>query len=199
MYIIGITGGVGAGKSEILKYLKTHYDAFAIKADDVGHILMQEDKTTCEAIIKLLGQDVLDDNKVLDRQKIAQKVYADKALLDKLSAIIHPAVKAYIKLKIDEQSAMNRKCFLIEAALLLEDNYDQICNEIWYIDASKEVRLKRLKESRAYSDEKVGQIMSNQLSAAEFKARCDLTLNNNDGFGETIKQIELRMQKYENV
>jgi len=88
---------------------------------------------------------------------------------------------------------------LIEAALLIEDDYGQICDEMWYVYASKETRLKRLKESRAYSDEKVRQIMSNQLSEEEFEDNCAFTLNNDDKFDEVIKQIELRMQKYENV
>jgi len=99
MYIIGITGGVGAGKSTIVKYVEEHYDAYITKADDVGHILMRDDKQIQQAIVDLLGSDILDKD-VLDRKKIAQKVYADKALLDKLNAIIHPAVKQYIKSEI---------------------------------------------------------------------------------------------------
>ena len=198
MYIIGITGGVGAGKSTIVKYVEEHYDAYITKADDVGHILMRDDKQIQQAIVDLLGSDILDKD-VLDRKKIAQKVYADKALLDKLNAIIHPAVKQYIKSEIKQQRFAERKYFLIEAALLIEDDYGQICDEMWYVYASKETRLKRLKESRAYSDEKVRQIMSNQLSEEEFEDNCAFTLNNDDKFDEVIKQIELRMQKYENV
>jgi len=199
MKVIGITGGVGSGKSEILQYLQDQYQAFIIKADEVGHLALAKEGSCYNQIVDLLGEAVLADDGELNRHQIAAKVFARPELLDGLNNIIHPFVKSYIKVKIALKRQQNSRYFFIEAALLLEDNYEQICDEIWYIYVTKELRYQRLKASRHYSDEKITQIMNNQLSEDEFRRRCDWTIDNSGTLGETIKQIELRMQEYENV
>lgn len=195
MPVIGVTGGIGAGKSEILQYMASHYDAVVVQADRIGHLLMQPGGVCYQPVIKLLGTSIIKADQLLDRSKIAAIVYADKRQLLQLNEIIHPAVKTYIKKKIEQQRACGTRYFLIEAALLLEDHYDQICDEIWYIYAKEEIRRDRLKKSRGYSDSKIDQILASQLTEEEFRQRCDVTLNNSDTLEETIKQIELRMRK----
>jgi dephospho-CoA kinase len=199
MKVIGITGGVGSGKSEILQYLQEQYQAFIIKADEVGHLALAKEGRCYNQIVDLLGEEVLADDGELNRHQIAAKVFARPELLDGLNNIVHPFVKSYIKVKIALKHQQNSRYFFIEAALLLEDNYEQICDEIWYIYVAKELRYQRLKDSRHYSDEKITQIMNNQLSEDEFRRHCDWTIDNSGTLGETIKQIELRMQEYENV
>ena len=78
----------------------------------------------------------------------------------------------------------------MEAALLIEDNYDKICDEIWYIYVSKENRRKRLKESRHYSDEKIDRIFASQLSEEEFKKSSDVFINNDIDIVNTYRQID---------
>jgi len=195
MRIIGITGGVGAGKSEVMDYVASHYDAAVIKADQAGHLLMQPGQVCYQPVIELLGQCIIADNRELDRSKIAAIVYNDKGLLKRLNGIIHPAVKAYILQQINQHKASGRSYFFIEAALLLEDHYDQICDEVWYIYAHPDVRCRRLQESRGYSKEKINKIMSNQLADEVFAQRCDVKIDNSNEREDTKRQIDFRMQR----
>ena len=197
MHIIGITGGVGAGKSEIIKYLSEHYGVDIAKADEIGHLGLQQDSVCYSHIIDLLGSDIIDEGGLLNREKISAIVHADKEKLTHLDAILHPFVKQCIIKMIIDARELGKQYFFIEAALLLEDNYDQICDEVWYIYAKNDIRCGRLSKSRGYSKEKINQIMANQLTEDEFRNKCDFVIDNSDEFVKTIKQIDSRMQKYE--
>lgn len=199
MIVIGITGGVGSGKSEVLKYLGEHYDAAVIQADTVGHLLMRKGNCCYQPVIDLLGSSIIEDDGELGRRRIAALVYADDKLLAGLNQIIHPAVKSCISQEMAREEKLGRAFFFVEAALLLEDHYDRICDEIWYIYAEEAVRRARLKMSRGYSEEKISGILKNQLSEAEFRSRCQYTIDNSGNFENTKIQIDARMQKYENV
>ncbi|MCC8136845.1 MAG: dephospho-CoA kinase [Clostridiales bacterium] len=172
--ILGITGGVGAGKSTILTYLKERYGARTLEADAVAHLLQQPGLPCWERIVDTFGTDILCADRTIDRRKLGTVVYADRTKLDKLNAIVHPAVKTYICREITH----NRSFVVIEAALLLEDHYEEICDEIWYIYADESIREERLVKSRDYSHEKVRQIMGNQLKEDEFRRRCQVVIDN---------------------
>lgn len=199
MHIIGITGGVGAGKSEIVKYLQENYKAYVAKTDDIGHRGIKKGEDCYLRVIDLLGFDIIDEDGELNRTKIAAIVHEDKDKLTKLDAIIHPFVRNYIIKMIEDTNGQDNEYFFIEAALLLEDNYDQICDEVWYVYADCDTRCTRLGKSRNYSEEKSRQIMANQLSEDEFKKRCDFAIDNSGDFTNTAKQIDARMQKYETM
>ena len=158
MKIIGVTGGVGAGKSEILNALASDWKAVIVKADEVGHLVMEPSGSCYQPIIQLFGKDVVASDGKLDRAKIAACVFGNKELLEQLNAIVHPAVKAYIKNAIKQEQEKNTPIFVVEAALLIEDHYDEICDELWYIYADEATRAQRLQEHRGYSKEKIAGI-----------------------------------------
>ena len=80
--------------------------------------------------------------------------------------------------------------FVVEAALLLEDHYDVLCDELWYIHTDESVRKKRLKETRGYDDEKIAGIMANQKSPEEFKSACQVVIDNSSNLADTYRQID---------
>lgn len=124
MRVIGVTGGVGSGKSFVLNYIEEHFDARVVKADDVGHLLMMPGQVCYEPVIQLFGDWVVNEDGSLNRETIAQIVFEKKDMLEKLNKIIHPAVKKYIIREIERSKKEETEFFFIEAALLLEDNYD---------------------------------------------------------------------------
>ncbi len=194
MKVIGITGGVGAGKSEILKYLKEQHGAVVVEADKVGHLLMEPGKRCYQEILEIFGEHILNKDQTINRGALGKIVFADKALLEKLNRIIHPGVKAYIAEQIEREKAAGKTdYFVVEAALLLEDHYDVICDEIWYIDTNTEVRKVRLKESRGYDEEKIASIMANQKSPEEFKNACQAVIDNSGNLTDTHKQIDKQL------
>ena len=185
MRVIGVTGGVGSGKSAVLNYIEAHFDARIVKADEVGHMLMMPWGKCFEPVVKLFGDWVVREDGSLDRQAIAQIVFKDPEMLKKLNAIIHPEVKKYIVREIERSRKEETEFFFIEAALLLEEKYDEICDEIWYIYCEKEVRIERLRRDRGYSDERIRQVMENQLSDEEYEAHCDFQLYNDEDVAHT--------------
>ena len=199
MKVIGVTGGVGAGKSEILNFIADNWNATVVEADEVGYLVMKPGKSCFAPIVELFGPAILQADGTLDRAKIAQMVFEDKELLEKLNAIVHPAVKKYIRKAIKREEENETDFFIVEAALLIEDKYDEICDELWYIYADEETRTERLMKNRGYSEEKVKSIFANQLSEDEFSEHCDFEIDNSGDFEDTKEQITQRMQMYETM
>lgn len=198
MKVLGITGGVGAGKSTILSYLNKKYNAKVILADEVGRQLQQPGEESFRRIVEVFGSAILLPDGSLDRARLADTVFADKEMLARLNAIIHPAVKKRITAQLAYERQKKEVPFcVIEAALLLEDGYDQICDEIWYVYTKPDIRMKRLAASRGYSDEKTQQIMSNQPDDGIYRKKCKFVIDNSDDIVEnTYEQIDKGLREH---
>lgn len=191
MKIIGITGGVGAGKSEVLDYLAANHNCRVIKADQAAHQLEEPGEACFEPLIALLGNEILDAAGTIDRRKMAARIFADSALLQKVNDIVHPAVKQYLLSEIAREKESGKRDFLfIEAALLIEEGYAGIVDELWYIRADGDTRRRRLKESRGYPDEKIDAILKSQLSDEAFLKHCGVVIENNGALVSVYEQIE---------
>ena len=130
----------------------------------------------------------------IDKGKMAALIFGDEKLLAQVNGIVHPAVKREICRVIEEERKTGRLRYLfIEAALLIEDGYEQIVDEMWYIHAKEQIRRQRLKESRHYPDEKIDRIMQGQLSEAEFYRHCPVVIENNDTMESVYRQIEEKL------
>lgn len=197
MYVIGITGGVGAGKSEVLKIIKESCNCTIIIADELAKTLEKRGHTCYEKLVELLGDDILDEELQIVPKLMAEKVFFEDGMLQKVDAIVHPAVKEEILDRIEaEQERGEFDFFFIEAALLIEDGYDLICDDLWYIYASKETRSARLRSSRGYSDEKIKSIMDSQLDEETFRRYCSEEINNDGDVIDTRAQIAEIINRY---
>jgi len=190
--IIGITGGVGSGKSVVLNYLKEKYQAVIIEADRLAEKLMEPGEMVYLAVVEAFSEEILDaETKKIDRKKMAEIVFHDSEKLEELNSIVHPLVKKAILQSISTWEKGGRKQpFVIEAALLIQDGYKKICDEIWYIHVSKEVRITRLISSRGYSREKCLSIMENQPGDEYFTENTNLTIENDGELAEVFKAID---------
>ena len=196
MKLIGITGGVGAGKSQGLSYLASRCRCRILLADEVGNEVKLPGQPCYEQLVELLGKDVLAEDGTIDRGRMAEKIFADAGLLSQVNGIIHPAVRVYILQEVEkERSLGNVDFFFLEAALLIEEGYDRVVDELWYIYADEEVRRGRLKESRGYSDAKIDRIFRSQLSEEEFRSHCQRVIENNGDLQETCRQIDDMLAK----
>lgn len=194
MKVVGITGGIGAGKSQILAYLKEHTRCHIIIADQVAHELEEPGGRCYQPIVSILGTAILTEDGRIDRAKMAAGIFADGKLLSQINEIVHPAVKEYITGAIAEERAGDRIDYLfIEAALLIEDGYKTIVDELWYIHTDIQVRRERLKASRGYSDEKIDSIMNGQLSEEEFYGQCSVVIDNSGTLDSVYRQIDKKL------
>lgn len=194
MIILGITGGIGCGKSEICQELKNRYGAFVMTADTISHEMLKPGSSCYDELTELLGEEMKKPDGSFDRKKVGDLAFAKPEIITGMNEILHPAVLDRIFDLLDLAEQKKRKLAVIEAALLLEAGYKQYCTEVWYIYASEKTRVKRLKASRALSDEKIANIMSNQLSEEEFREACDYTIDNNLDFDITAMQIKERLK-----
>lgn len=191
MKTIGVTGGVGAGKSLVLNYLQNHYNARVYLADDIANDLKLPGQSCYDKIIELLGRNIIDSEGLIDKNKMAEKIFSHKELLDEVNRIIHPAVKEYVLSQIElERKKGEIDYFILEAALLIEEGYDRILDELWYIHADTSVRSRRLKETRNYTRDKIDHIMASQLSETEFRKHCKVVINNNSDEEALYSQID---------
>lgn len=197
MRIIGITGGVGAGKSEILSYIGNNYNCEIILADEVAHKVRAPGGRCFDELVELLGAEVLTMEGQIDRRKMADKIFSDENILKSVNALIHPAVKDYIQEVIKRSRQEAKLDFLfIEAALLIEDGYENIVDELWYIYTEESERRRRLKKARNYSDEKITGILSKQLSESEYRKHCRVVIDNSRKLQYTYEQIDKKLEEY---
>ncbi len=197
MRIIGITGGVGAGKSALLTYIAQNYNCKIILADEVAHKVKEPGQPCYEKLKALLSSDILNEDGTIHKGRMAAKIFESEELLTKVNQIVHPAVKKMILDEIADARDKGVFDFLfLEAALLIEDGYLNIVDEMWYIYAREDVRRMRLKLSRHYSDEKIDAIMKSQLTEEEFRKHCRVTIDNSEGLKEAYQQIDMRLGEY---
>ena len=188
---IGITGGIGAGKSEILRYIKEHYSCEIYLADEVAHQVQEPGQPCFDKLVALLGREILAEDGTIEKSAMAAKIFSDEGLLQKVNEIVHPAVMDYITEKYEQANDLGEvDYFFVEAALLIEAGYKQIVDELWYIHAKREVREERLRVSRGYSDQRIADIMSKQLSEEEFFKECDFVIDNSGNLEEACRQID---------
>lgn len=193
---IGITGGVGAGKTEILSFLDKKPGIRVMLADEIAHMLMCPGQDVYERICEeFQGEDIfVEDGKIesaFDSQKLGNLIFSDIRKRERLNKIVHPAVKEYVKEQYKIEQERGKLDFLfLEAALLIEEHYNEICDELWYIYTNEKNRRIRLKLSRNYSDDKIDGILRSQLTEAEFRKATSVVIDNNGSLEESFLQIE---------
>ncbi|MBS6645161.1 MAG: dephospho-CoA kinase [Clostridiaceae bacterium] len=184
--VIGLTGGIGSGKSRILEILREEYGAEVIQADEVARQLEEPGQEGYCKIIEALGTDFLDEDKSINRGKLSHLIFKDKSALNTINSIIHPLVWKSIKEQVKSSEA---SLIVVEAALLAK-NVDDIYDELWYVYTSRDNRIRRLAESRGYSAEKSLSIMDSQPHDTEFFACASQVIDNNKSLDEVRKQLK---------
>lgn len=190
MQVIGITGGVGAGKSAILEYLEQNYRVKNLIADKIAKRLMEPGSECYRKLLKFLPVEVYNDDETINRGALSAAIFSSDELRVRVNEVMHPAVKEYIIGQIAEQERMGILDYVIvEAALLIEENYGEICDELWYVRTSEEIRKKRIMRSRGYSEEQVENMFRSQLSDSEYRKHCQVVIENNGTREETFYQV----------
>ena len=184
--VIGITGGVGAGKSTVLNIMREMYQAEIILTDEVSHKLMQPGTECYKCLVELLGTEVLAEDGTFDKKKLGGLIFGSKEIAAQVNGIVHPKVRDAVKAQIADSSS---KLIVVESALLIEAGFKPLCDEIWYVYVSTQERVKRLYEQRGYAEVKSYSIIHNQLSHERFKRESDRLIDNGSSREYTRRQI----------
>ncbi len=193
MRVIGLTGGVGSGKSLVAQILKQETGAELILTDDVGHIVTDKGGSAFDLVVERFGNEIVSETGEIDRKRLADIVFNDKKAIKDLNDIVHPKVKEYI-----EQYIENRKekagNIILESAILFETECDKYCDEIWYVYVPRNIRIERLKDSRGYSVEKCEAVMASQKPDDFYISRSDRVIKN-DGSVEKLREYLKNISK----
>lgn len=182
MRVIGLTGGVGAGKSLVSDLLHKRYGAEVILADEVSHDLMESGQPGYQAVVEALGDSFLKPDGSIDRAKLAGIIFKDDKARNTVNSIIHPMTWKTIEEKI---SASQADLIVVEFAVVSKRDRERF-DELWYVRASIEVRAKRLRENRGYDEARIKGIMDSQLTEEEFMKIADRVIDN-DGSIEDLR------------
>jgi len=191
MLFIGITGGIGAGKSTVLSLLKENFNCRVLLADEVAADLMKAGTPSFDKVVSLpWEQPIVGKDGEIDRPLMAKQMFANDSLRQAVNKIVHPAVEEEVLNQVEEERKKhNIEYFFFEAALLIECGYGKLVDEMWYIYADESVRAARLKASRGYTDERIQNTISKQRSDASFREHSDRVIDNSGGKEQTLSQL----------
>lgn len=210
MKLIGVTGGVGAGKSEILNHMKSNYNCRILLADEAARALEAPGGAIYEPLISLLEEYpaadpatgkaaapiTLEDGRI-NNPEMARRIFSEPELLKKVNNLVHPAVKEYILSAFAQEKEAGRlDFFVVEAALLIECGYGEDVDAMWYIYCDENERRRRLKSSRGYSDEKIDNILRSQLSEQTFRENADIVIDNSGSIENARAQVDDALRAY---
>lgn len=188
MYVIGLAGGVGSGKTEVARCLKEQYGAELLLTDELGHLVMEKGQDGYDRVIERFGEEILDGEEQIDRERLAQVIFEEEQAREDLEQIIHPAVHRYIRKFLGEHRDQE-ELVVLESALFFESGCDAYCQEVWYVYVPKKIRIARLMQGRGYTREKCEAVIASQMGQRELLSHCQKVLLNDRGMSEIPVQI----------
>lgn len=192
--VIGITGGAGCGKTTVIRQLEACLPARFLHCDEIGHELMQPGGATYRALVQEYGDGILEQGRI-SRERLGRLAYATEEAHERLNAITHPLIRAEVERRLQQLSKQRFDGIVfLEAALLFESGFHLMCDEVWYVHAPLADRVRRLKEDRGYSEEKIAAVLEHQLSEQEFEKRSDFVIENPDGGSLPMEAIRRRLK-----
>jgi len=194
MFIIGLTGGIGTGKSTVAGILK-EFGAAVVDADRVGHEIYHSHSIVWKEIVSRFGQQILQPSGEIDRKKLGAIVFSDSNARATLNRIVHPRIYERIEQKIEELAEHKIQVTVIEAAILIEARWDSVTDEVWVVESPITAVLTRLRENRGLSEEEATIRTSVQISDGERRRRADGVIDNSGDINMLRKNIESLWKK----
>ena len=191
MLVIGLTGGIGTGKTEVSRMLQD-LGAVVINADQVGHEAYTPHSETWNAVVQAFGDSILTENGEIDRRKLGGIVFADPEQLALLNGIMHPRMAAIVREKLAGIREGGADVAVVEAAVLFEAGWDRLVDEVWTTESPLESVVARLQERNGFEPEEIRKRVASQMSSGERSRRATETISNAgdlDGLKSTVKEL----------
>jgi dephospho-CoA kinase len=188
MLVIGLTGGIGTGKSAVSEMMQA-LGAVVINADLVGHEVYIPNSEGWHAVVGAFGKEILQESGEIDRRKLGGVVFSDPERMTELNRIMHPRIAAMIAVKLDELRAREVQVAVVEAAILLEAGWESLVDEIWATDSSVDAVIKRLQARNGLSEEEVLKRLGSQMDRSERLARVDVVVDNSGDMAQLEKTV----------
>lgn len=188
MKVIGLTGGIGSGKSTVLATLH-NLGAYAIDADELLHDTYRRGTEGWRRVVNIFGEAVLDANQEIDRKHLGSIVFADPQALTALNTALHPLGYEALQAKIESLESEKVKVAVLEAALLLEAGWDKLVSEVWVITAPQDLVKERLQNQRKLTPTEIQQRIGAQYSQDRKVQKANVVIKNDGNLQALSQQV----------
>jgi dephospho-CoA kinase len=188
--VIGLTGGIGTGKTEVTHILR-ELGAVVIESDKVAHLSYRPGTEAYRAIVNQFGRKILDDSGVIDRTSLGAIVFSDRAQREELESIVWPAARKWIENRLVEEERRGSQVVVIEVPKLFEAGWDQFTNVVWTVEATHGEIGQRVRERAGLTEAETDARVAAQMTCEERIARADLVIENNS----TLEDLRERVIK----
>ena len=188
MIVIGLTGGIGTGKSEVARIFQ-ELGAVLINADQIGHQAYTPHSEIWQEVVKAFGEEILQPSGEIDRKKLGSIVFADPDQLTRLNQIMHPRMARMVAQQVQELGEQGADVVVVEAALLFEAGWDSLVGEVWSTDSPEDRVIKRLQSRSGLSQEEAKKRIDSQMSAEERKSRSQVVVDNSGDLADLERVV----------
>ncbi|WP_027407026.1 dephospho-CoA kinase [Anaerovibrio sp. RM50] len=194
MKIIGLTGGIASGKSTVTKYLRQQ-GYTVVDCDKIAWELAEPDHSIWQVYFARYGSRVINSDRSLNRQAVADIVFKEKNELSVINSLVHPLIKEEMMAQVEEARARGEKQIFLDVPLLFEANYDKLTDEKWLVYVTRDTQLRRLVARNSYSREEAIRRIDSQMSLEEKKKLSDVIINNNADRKRLRRQLDEQLEK----
>lgn len=194
MRIIGLTGGVGTGKSTVSQFLQ-EMGAVLLDADKIGHESYLPGSPAWKDLIAAFGEGILQEDRSIDRKKLGAVVFGNPDALKTLNGIVHPRMRDMIKGKLEALRARGTPVVVLEAAILFETGWDALVDEKWVTDAPEETVIRRVKNRNNWSEEQIRGRIKAQMPRQERCARATVVVDTDCTLDEVRAKVRALWEK----
>ena len=194
MIVIGLTGGIASGKSTAAELLKA-LGAVVIDADRLGHRAYEPGSIGFEAVVNEFGHEIVSGDGTVNRLVLGGKVFGDPEQMQRLNAIVWPAIRRLAQEEIDECRRRGAEVVVLEAALLIEAGWDDLADEIWVVSVKAERARARLKQRNGLPEDQAQARIDAQLSNRDRQQHADVKIDNSHTLEKFEKRIKAQWQK----
>lgn len=187
--VIGLTGGMGSGKSTVSKTL-AKLGAVVIDADKVGHEAYQPHTETWQALVAAFGKDIVAVDNTIDRKKLGALVFSHPDNLKKLNGIVHPKMYEMMQTRIADLKKQNVKIIIVDAAILYEANWTPLVDEVWVVVADEANIVQRAVARTGLPEEQIRSRLRSQMSNEERIKRANLVIHNDGSMAELETKVK---------
>jgi dephospho-CoA kinase len=194
MKIIGLTGGIGSGKSTVSRFL-TELGAVILDVDKVGHEAFKPDTDVWREVVAAFGRQVVTPNGDIDRKKLGEIVFGNPESLSRLNQIMHPRMYDMVKAQLEEYRRQEVDVVVLKAPLLIEVGWASLVDEVWVTVASQSTVLRRLEKRSGLSEQQSLARIRSQLSSEERVRHADVVIDTECDLNELKPKVYKLWQK----